>query len=120
MNRQQSTVGRCQTLLTAAVILSLYGCAKAPPAGYGVATVSWIAPTQNSDGSKITDLAGYYIFYGTSPSTLNQFIQVSNPRTTAYTISNLRSGTTYYFSVVAFTASGKRSGASPTMSKIIP
>jgi len=109
-----------RTILSAAIILSLYGCAKAPPAGNGVATVSWIAPTQNSDGSKITDLAGYYIFYGTSPKTLNQFIQVSDPRTMAYTISNLRSGTTYYFSVVAFTASGKRGGASPTVSKTIP
>jgi hypothetical protein len=120
MNRQQSAVGRCQTLLTAAVILSLYGCAKAPSARNGVATVSWIAPTQNSDGSKIADLAGYYIFYGTSPKALNQFIQVSDPRATTYTVSNLRSGATYYFSVAAFTASGKRGDASATVSKTVP
>jgi Fibronectin type III domain len=113
---------RCQyrTILSAAVIFSLYGCTKAPPAGNGVATVSWIAPTQNSDGSKITDLAGYYIYYGISPNTLNQSVQISDPRTTAYTVSNLRSGTTYYFSVVAITASGIRGGTSPTVSKTIP
>jgi hypothetical protein len=120
-----------RALLTALVILSLYGCSKAPSAldsgarraaagGNEIATLSWTAPTRNSDGSKITDLAGYYIYYGTSPSNLSQRIEVRDPGTTTYTVSNLRSGTTYYFSVAAFTTGGAKGGASFTVSKKIP
>ena len=31
----------------------------------GNVTLSWVAPNQNTDGSALTDLAGYKIFYGT-------------------------------------------------------
>jgi hypothetical protein len=134
-NRTQPTADRCGTILAAAVILSLYGCNKAPTVPDGsstsspttastganvVANVSWIAPTHNSDGSKITDLAGYYIYYGTSPNNLNESIQVRDPGTTSYTVKKLKSGTTYYFSVVAYTATGISGGASATVSKAIP
>jgi hypothetical protein len=88
--------------------------------GNGTATLSWTTPPQNADGSKITNLAGYYIYYGTSPNNLNQRIQVTDPQTTSYTVSKLRSGTTYYFSIVAFTSNGIRGIASPTVSKSIP
>ena len=39
--------------------------------GTGSATLSWTAPALNSDGSQLTDLAGYHIYYGTSPSSLS-------------------------------------------------
>jgi hypothetical protein len=127
MNGQQRTVGRCGALLSAAVLLGLCGCHKASNTatmtytdGNGVAKVSWIAPTQNTDGSKITDLAGYMIYYGPGPDNLNQSIEVKDPRTTTYTVKKLKSGTTYYFSVVAFRAGGIRGGASPTVSNAIP
>src|SRR5690348_9234476 len=42
------------------------------------AALSWVAPTQNSDGSQLTNLAGYNIYYGTDPSALTQTIQVAN------------------------------------------
>jgi len=29
------------------------------------ATVSWIPPTTNTDGTALTDLAGYKVYYGT-------------------------------------------------------
>jgi len=32
----------------------------------GTALLSWTAPTENSDGSPLTDLAGYKIHYGSS------------------------------------------------------
>jgi hypothetical protein len=120
MNWPQTTLGRCGAILATAVILSLCGCSKVPLVQRGTAKLSWTAPTQNSDGSKITDLAGYYIYYGTNPSALNQTIQVHDPGTTAYTLSSLKSGTTYYFSVAAYTATGIRGGASATVSLAIP
>jgi hypothetical protein len=54
-----------------------------PPPSTGAATLSWQAPTQNTDGTALTDLAGYRIVYGTSQSALNQTITISNPGTTS-------------------------------------
>jgi hypothetical protein len=51
---------------------------------------------------------------------LNEKIEVRDPGTTTYTVGHLRSGTTYYFSVAAFTATGIKGGASFTVSKKIP
>ena len=117
---------RGETMLAVVVVLALTGCAMSPSVGppskgkEGVATVSWVAPASNSDGSQITDLAGYTIYYGTSPNKLDQRIQVTGPEETTYTVKELRSGTTYYFNVVAVTAAGTKSGPSPTVAKAIP
>jgi hypothetical protein len=109
-------------ILAASLLLGLYGCDKLPFSSgeKGVATVSWMAPTHNSDGSKITDLSGYAIYYGTSSENLNESVQISDPTTTTYTVKKLKPGTTYYFSVVAFTAGGIRGAPSPTLAKTIP
>jgi len=58
----------------------------------GNATISWTPPTQNVDGTALTDLAGYKIYYGTSASALNQAIQVS-AGITAYVVNNLSPAT---------------------------
>lgn len=85
----------------------------------GSATMSWVAPTQNTDGSALNDLAGYRILYGTSASALNKTIQVTNPSVTSYVVENLTSAT-WYFAVKAYTASGAESSLSNTASKVIP
>jgi len=68
----------------------------------GRVTISWTAPTQNSDGTPLTNLSGYQIVYGQSQANLSQSVAVSDPTATTYTISNLASGT-WYFGVVATT-----------------
>jgi hypothetical protein len=82
------------------------------------AALSWSAPTSNTDGSTLTNLAGYRIAYGTSANALTQTIQVANPSVTNYTISNLSPGT-YYFSVRAYTAQGTESAGSNVSSKVV-
>ena len=77
----------------------------------GSAILSWTAPTQNTNGTPLTDLAGYTIYYGTDSSDLNQTIQVPIPSATSYEISNLPSGI-YYFAVAAYTAEGMQSDQS--------
>ena len=86
----------------------------------GSATIQWTAPTNNTDGSALTNLSGYRITYGTSATTLNQTATVSNASVTSYTVSNLTTGTTWYFAVSAMSASGGVSAASNVASKVIP
>ena len=85
----------------------------------GTATLAWTAPTQNTNGSALTDLAGFEIYYGTSRTNLNQSVQVSNASATSYTVTGLTSGT-WYFAVAAYTSTGAQSGMSAVGSKTIP
>jgi hypothetical protein len=84
----------------------------------GTATLSWNPPTQNTDGSVIATLAGYRIYYGTSPDALTKSVTVTNPGLTAYTLADLGSGT-YYFGISAYTTGGVESGMSTVGSKTI-
>jgi hypothetical protein len=69
--------------------------------GNGTATINWTRPTTNTDGSALTDLAGYKVLYGTSTSALTNVKQINDPATTSTSISALQTGT-WYFSVRAF------------------
>jgi hypothetical protein len=84
----------------------------------GDAFLSWQPPTRNTDGSALTNLAGYRVHYGSSPSTLNQVITINNPSITSYVVNNLSAGT-HYFAVTAFTTSGSESALSNIASKTI-
>ena len=81
----------------------------------GVATLDWMPPTQNTDGSTLTNLAGYTVYYGTSPSDLTQSVKVSNPGLTAYSVTGLTSGT-WYFTVTSYSADGVESARTTTVS----
>jgi hypothetical protein len=83
----------------------------------GAATLSWTAPTQNTDGTSLTNLAGYRIYFGTAANALNQSIQVSAGVST-YMVENLAPAT-YYFSVRAYTTDGVESVNSNIGSKVI-
>ncbi|MGD0502424.1 MAG: putative Ig domain-containing protein [Steroidobacteraceae bacterium] len=84
----------------------------------GSASLSWTAPTLNTDGSPVTNLVGYHIYYGTSAGALTSMIDVAAAATTEYEISNLTSGT-YYFVVMAYNSWGFESAASNQASKTI-
>jgi hypothetical protein len=86
--------------------------------GSGAATVSWTPPTRNTDGSTLTNLAGFRISYGTSSSALTNTVQVSNASVSRYVIENL-SGGTWYFAVRAYNSTGKESTPSGVVSKRI-
>jgi len=84
----------------------------------GSATLSWVPPTQNSNGTALTNLAGYRIYYGTSASTLNRTIQVANPGLSRYVVENLTAAT-WYFTVRAYTTTGVESASSNTATKTV-
>jgi hypothetical protein len=90
----------------------------APAPATGSASLSWTIPTLNTNGTPATDLAGYHIYYGTSPDALKTVIDVPGAKTTEYEISNLSSGT-YYFAVSAYNSMGVDSADSNEGSKTI-
>jgi hypothetical protein len=84
----------------------------------GTATVNWQPPTENNNGTVITNLAGYTIEYGTNKSNLTSSVKVANPGLTSYVIENLAAGT-YYFGVIAYNSAGQTSSMSGVASKTI-
>jgi hypothetical protein len=84
----------------------------------GTATLTWVAPTLNTNGTALTDLSGYHIYYGTSATQLNQEIILDSASATTYVINGLTSGT-YYFVVTAVSSAGTESAQSNVASKTI-
>jgi hypothetical protein len=84
----------------------------------GSATVTWTPPLQNTNGSTLTNLAGFTISYGTNSSSLSSTIKVANAGLTRYVIDGLAAGT-YYFAVAAYNSSGQTSSLSGLASKTI-
>ena len=84
----------------------------------GAATLSWMPPTQNTDGTALTDLAGFKIYYGTNQAALDKTITVNNPSVSSYLVSDLAPAT-WFFSVKAFNSSRVESDLSTKVSKTI-
>lgn len=82
----------------------------------GSASLSWTAPTRNTDGSPLTNLSGYRLHYGTVATDLVQTVQLASPTTTSYTITNLTDGT-WHFGVRALASDGAESALSNIVSK---
>jgi len=87
-------------------------------AATGTATLSWTPPTENSDGSALTDLAGYQVWYGQSQNNLNKSVSLNNASLSTYVVENLGSGT-WYFALVAVNSRGTTSVFSGVASKTI-
>jgi hypothetical protein len=82
----------------------------------GSATLSWNPPTENRNGTVLTDLAGYRIYFGRSPASLNSRIELDNPGLARYVIENL-SPAKWYFAMTAVNRRGIESRRSRIVSK---
>jgi Calx-beta domain len=78
------------------------------------ATLQWTAPTDNTDGSALTNLVGYNIYYGTSSSAMTNKIAINTVGITNYVIQNLQSGN-WYFAMTAVNSSGVESALTSTV-----
>jgi len=72
-------------------------------------TLAWDAPSTNEDGTPLNDLAGFKVYYGTSPNYYTESIDVSY--VSAAVIDNLSSGP-WCFAVTAYDTSGNESNYS--------
>jgi hypothetical protein len=96
-------------------IVTIKGTAATQAPATGSATVSWKAPTKNTDGTPAADLTGYNIYYGKSPTALTSVITVNNPASATYTINKLTPGT-WYFGIKAYDSQAEESGFSSIVS----
>ena len=92
--------------------------AALPSSSVGAVTLSWLPPTTNTNGTTLTDLAGYRIYYGQSPTAMTEVIAISNAGLTAYMVENLSAGT-WYFAIKAVTTTGIESSLSNVASTTI-
>jgi hypothetical protein len=84
----------------------------------GSATLTWQPPTERTDGTALTNLAGYRIYYGNSPGNYPSTVNLTNPGLTTYVIDNLASGT-WYFVMTSIDATGLESTQTNPVSKTI-
>jgi hypothetical protein len=97
------------TILAILIILAL-----AASAGAANFTLTWDAPTTNTDGSPLTDLAGYRLYRGVATGIYGPPTDVGN--VTAYTVTGLLSETMYYFVVTAYDTDNNESAYSNEVS----
>ena len=84
----------------------------------GNVSLSWQAPTDNTNGSTLLNLSGYVIHYGSVSKTYTSTITIDNPGLTSYVVEDLPPGT-YYFTMTSTTASGAHSSLSAEASTTI-
>lgn len=87
----------------------------APAAEAGILDLSWNAPTTNSDGSPLTDLSGYRVYWGTSPGSTTPPCNTNSTlvgNVSTYQLTGLIEGTIYSVQVTALDTSGNESACS--------
>jgi hypothetical protein len=92
---------------------------------YGVLDASWTAPTTNTDGSPLTDLAAYRVYYSpTNPPcpdgpfrTVDAVTARPAPdQRVSVRLTGLTMGQLYYVAVAAVNSRGRQSSCTPTAS----
>ena len=86
--------------------------------GTGSATLSWNPPTQRTDGTPLTNLAGYRIFYGRLSETYDYQITINNPGVVTYVVEGLVPGD-WHFVAAAFDSAGLESDYSNEVTRQI-
>jgi hypothetical protein len=112
---------RCRFIITpVTTVFILAGCAAS-----GVLDASWVAPVTNTDGSPVTDVVSYRVYYSTTdpPCPTGRAIAAAAPnvplppdqrlsvRLTGLTLGNL-----YYVAITAVNSRGTVSSCSDTVS----
>lgn len=102
--------------------VGLVGCGTLlgrPDATAGTAMLSWRRPTTTTEGTRLTELAGYDIYGGLNPSAFRLIAHIKSKQLTQCKITGL-SGGTWYFVITSYTTDGTESVPSNVVSKMIP
>lgn len=82
------------------------------------AELSWTAPSLNTDGTALTNLAGYRVYYGTEATALNSMVQIVGPSVTTCVLTDLSPGI-YFFAIKSYNIDGTESDLSGVVSATI-
>jgi hypothetical protein len=82
-------------------------------------TVSWVPPTKNTNGTPVTGLTGFRVFYGTASGVYGQSVPVVSSSATSVVLEGLSPGTTWFFAVKAVASGGVESEYSQEVSKTL-
>lgn len=85
------------------------------PAPTRSVTLNWTAPTSNTDGTALTNLAGYTLFYGNASRQYQASVRVPDAGTTSVVLEGLAPGT-WYFAIRSFNNTGLESDYSGEVS----
>jgi hypothetical protein len=80
--------------------------------------LTWTPTIQNTDGSPLTDLAGYNVYYGKSPVDLSRRVQLPGPNNLQFEARNLDPGE-WFFTVSSYNSAGVESAPSISVNTII-
>ena len=80
-------------------------------------TLSWTRPTTNEDGSVLTDLTGYRVYYGQVPYNWSARVSLG-PAASSADIRDLSAGT-WFFAVTTVNSGGVESAPSTVVSTMI-
>ena len=123
-------------VITSLVYLVLAGCGsqagRLPPSGFNsspgvsaenlpsgpIVEIAWKAPTTNQDGTPLTDLAGYKLYYGHEPGNYLTSFPVGYRPT--YRLLGLSSDRTYYIAITARDFAGNESDFSQEIKVTLP
>jgi hypothetical protein len=99
--------------------LTAFSITVTSTAAGGTVNLSWTAPTRNTDGTLITNLAGYRVHYGTAPGQYTESVQLPSPGLRSVVIEDLAPAR-WYFAVKAYNSAGVESNFSTSVNKLIP
>jgi len=84
----------------------------------GSMTLDWRPPTQNEDGSQLTNLAAYRLYWSRDGSGFIDSVSISNPGVTRYVVDGLPSGT-YEVVITAINSAGIESRLSNAITRVV-
>jgi hypothetical protein len=111
--------GKDASALVAKAAVATFSVVATPPATGNTFTLTWTAPSQNTDGSALTNLASYNIYQGGSTTALVKLASVpaASPTYTTAVLPAIATG--YYFAVTAVNSAGVESARAGPVSSII-
>jgi hypothetical protein len=81
-------------------------------------TLNWQAPTELVDGSPLTDLAGFRLYYGRASTDYDDVIEL-HAGLSSFVVEGLDKGVTWYFSATAYRSNGMESAFAPELAHYV-
>ena len=113
--------GFTSTLFALLMALQLSACSTEESATTAVGvSLSWVAPSEREDSTPISlsEIAGYKIYYGTTPGQYTNSVDINDGIAEGYTFTALPLGT-YFFVVTTYDAEGRESQFSAEVTKVV-